>query len=333
MEKKVSVVVAIYNGEKYIDNCVKCLISQDYSNVEFILVDDGSTDATGNLCDLYSEKHSNIRVVHQSNGGLSAARNAGTSIATGDYIIYVDVDDEIVNNLISDNVKLAIDHDADVVFYNFWYNNLDTNERIPNKYSRSFIGNDEEFFHDVLCDTVECEIFNAPWNKMYKISFLRENSLSFLPEYPIYEDIIFASKMLQYAKKIVVNPQRYYIYYLRSSGSLLTKYVDGYFDSVTKFYCNAMDYCNMHKDNNKQINILSNLYVKLVTTNIKQISCRKNFSLIEKKARISKICESDLFKKALGNTELEDRKKIVRWLVKKKYMTVIIIMYKILGKC
>ncbi|WP_050008144.1 glycosyltransferase family 2 protein [Butyrivibrio sp. WCE2006] len=326
---KVSIIVPIYNGEKYIDNCVKNLKAQSYSDLEFILVDDGSTDKTPQICDDYAIKDERFKVVHQKNGGLSAARNAGTNAATGDYIVYVDVDDDIESNLVEDNVKLAIENDADVVFYSFWYHNLDTGIRTENKYNGYFCGNDEEFFCNKLNDTVDTEVFNAPWNKLYKISFLKENNLIFLPEYPIYEDIIFASKMLQYAKRIVVNPNRYYVYYLRSSGSLLTKYVDGYYDSVTKFYDNSMDYCELHKNNQMQKNKLSNLYIRLVTTNLKQISCREQFSLKEKLNRISYICNYGKFQEALGSDGIEKRKKLIRFLVLTKNYIGILVMYRI----
>jgi hypothetical protein len=110
------------------------------------------------------------------------------------------------------------------VFYNFWYHNLDTNTRIENKYQDTFIGNNAEFFKKKLNATIDFEIFNAPWNKLYKVEFLRMNKLEFLTEFPIYEDIIFASRMIKVANRIVINPNRYYVYYLRSSGSLLTKF-------------------------------------------------------------------------------------------------------------
>ncbi|WP_051656613.1 glycosyltransferase family 2 protein [Butyrivibrio sp. AE3004] len=330
--KKVSIVVPIYNGEKYIDNCIKNLLMQTYSNLEIVLVDDGSTDKTAELCDSYLEKDSRIKVIHQENGGLSAARNSGTEMATGSYLVYVDVDDDIMPSLVEDNVKLAMDNDADVVFYSFWYHNLDTNVRTENEYKGFFSGNNNSFFYDKLSDTIDHEIFNAPWNKLYKTSFLRKNNLRFLPEYPIYEDIIFASKILQFAKKIVVNPNKYYVYYLRSSGSLLTKYVDGYYDSVTKFYNNAMDYCSLYKDNKVIKDKFANLYIRLVTTNLKQISCREQFSIQEKLERISYILDNGCFKEALQNTQIDRKKRMIRLLVLTRNKLGILLMYSYLGR-
>ncbi len=331
MDAKVSIVVPIYNGEKYIENCVKNLLAQTYKNLEFILVDDGSTDNTSKICDLKAMLDPRFVVVHQENGGLSAARNAGTAKATGDYILYYDVDDDITEDLVKDNLELAIENDADVVMYNFWYHNVDENNRIENSYSYDFCGSGDEFFHHCLSKTIKREIFNAPWNKLYRLSFIKENNLKFLPEYPIYEDIIFASNMLQYADKIVVNSRRYYVYYVRSSGSLITKYVDGYFDSVTKFYNNAIKYCNKYDNNQQQINDFSSLYVRLVSTNLKQISCKKDMELREKLSIIRNICDNEDLRSALDWSELEFKRKFVRHFIRTRNAKAICLMYNILG--
>ena len=111
----VSVVVPVYNVEKYLDKCVLSLLNQDYSNLEIILVDDGSTDNSGKVCDSYSNKNKQIRTIHQKNIGLSGARNTGTSYANGEYIAYIDSDDWVSSDYISHQVELAQKHNADIV--------------------------------------------------------------------------------------------------------------------------------------------------------------------------------------------------------------------------
>lgn len=330
MSVKVSIVVPVYNGEKYIENCVGNLLKQTYDNLEFILVDDGSTDDSPRLCDEYAGRDSRFVVIHQTNQGLSAARNAGTMRATGEYILYYDVDDDITENLVSDNVRLALENDADVVLFNFWYHNLDTGERRENAYHGDFVGSGSEFFGKALCNTVDSELFNAPWNKLYSLKFLRDNGLEFLPEYPIYEDIILASRMFKCADRIVVNSDRYYVYYVRKTGSLISKYVDGYFSSVTKFYDCAMDYCRQFTDNARQIEKLSGLYVKLVTTNLKQISNNDALGEDTKIKLIDEICGNDRFRSALTLARLDFKKKIVRALVFPRRARTIRLMYKVL---
>lgn len=330
-EKKVSIVVPVYNGEKYVDRCLRGILDQKYKNIECIVVDDGSTDGTGMLCDRYAACDLRIKVVHQENKGLSGARNVGTRYATGDYVVYFDVDDEVTDSLLSENIEIAEQEQADVVMYGFWYYNVETGKKIPNLMQEKFAGEDELFFRNALIPAIRHEVFNAPWNKIYRREFLVENKLCFDENYPIYEDIIFASEMLQYAKKIVINPSMYYIYNVRSSGSLISKYVDKYFESVTRFYQNAMRYCDRYSDNKTQVESFSTLYMKLVTTNLKQISCNGNMSFGAKYLKIKMICASEDVQSALLHANMSRKRKITHFLIRNNMIVLIISMYRVLG--
>lgn len=95
MEEKISVIVPVYNVEKYLERCVESIFKQTYKNIEIILVDDGSTDNSGKICDKFLKKDERVKVIHKENGGLSDARNAGLEILSGKYIMFVDSDDWI----------------------------------------------------------------------------------------------------------------------------------------------------------------------------------------------------------------------------------------------
>lgn len=99
MDDLISVIIPIYNVEKYLDKCIETVINQTYSNLEIILVDDGSTDLSGKKCDEWKKKDKRIIVVHKENGGLSSARNAGIDIATGKYISFIDSDDFVESQI------------------------------------------------------------------------------------------------------------------------------------------------------------------------------------------------------------------------------------------
>ena len=101
MEKLVSIIVPVYNVDKYLERCVNSIIQQSYRNLEIILVDDGSTDNSGTICDTYKEKDDRIIVIHKENGGLSDARNAGIKIFTGEYVTFIDSDDYVSLDMIS----------------------------------------------------------------------------------------------------------------------------------------------------------------------------------------------------------------------------------------
>lgn len=105
-----SIIVPVYNVESFLNRCVQSLLQQEYKDIEIILVDDGSLDSSGNLCDAYAEKYSHIRVIHQKNGGLGAARNTGVSAAKGDYIAFVDSDDWVKPDMFVKLMREAIAH-------------------------------------------------------------------------------------------------------------------------------------------------------------------------------------------------------------------------------
>ena len=113
---KISIIVPVYNIKDYIENCIKSIIAQSYRNVEIILVDDGSTDGSQNICDDYKAKDNRIKVIHKENGGLVSARQAGVVIATGDYITNVDGDDWIEENCISEYVNAIDKSNADIIW-------------------------------------------------------------------------------------------------------------------------------------------------------------------------------------------------------------------------
>lgn len=332
MESTVSVIVPVYNGEKYIDTCMKCLLEQTYSNIEIILVNDGSKDKSGEICDRYAQNNNNVKVVHKSNGGLSSARNAGIEASTGEFLYFYDVDDEITPDLVKDNVELAQKHNADVVLFCFWYYVEDRKELISNQMQETFIGNSQEFFERGLTEVIEKEIFNAPWNKMVRRSVMEENNIRFNTDYPIYEDVIFASEMFPKVSKIVVNKEMYYKYFVRSSGTLITRYYPNLFDAVSLYYKNIVQYCNKYKNHDTQLARFNYLYFRLITAHLKQVSCHKDLAKKEKYRLLKRICEDQLFRRAIYGIKLKGKKKIIRFLIGHKMYRSIYMLYNLRSK-
>lgn len=127
---KVSVIIPVYNVEQYLNRCVESVIQQTYKDIEIILVDDGSKDRSGKLCDDWAEKDSRIKVLHKTNGGLSSARNAGNGIVTGVYILYLDSDDYLSRDCISKLVQICKKTDADIAIMQMMYIPEETNEEM-----------------------------------------------------------------------------------------------------------------------------------------------------------------------------------------------------------
>lgn len=115
MKNKISIIVPIYNMEPYLEKCIVSISSQTYRNIEIILVDDGSTDYSSQICDSYEEKDARIKVIHKTNGGLSDARNAGMKVATGDFYMFIDSDDWIDDNMAEELLAFSLANNADLV--------------------------------------------------------------------------------------------------------------------------------------------------------------------------------------------------------------------------
>lgn len=133
MQQKITVIVPVYNVENYLGRCIQSIISQTYKNLEIILVDDGSTDNSGNICDEYAKKDSRIRVIHQKNRGASGAKNAGIEVATGNYIGFIDSDDWIDSDMFEILLHYANEHSADIVRCDTYINYEDGIEKKNDK--------------------------------------------------------------------------------------------------------------------------------------------------------------------------------------------------------
>lgn len=161
MNQTISVIVPVYNVEKYLPQCADSILSQDYSDLEVIFIDDGSTDASGHICDAYAEKDSRVRVIHQKNSGAAAAKNAGLRMASGEYLSFVDSDDYLEPNAYGFLIKVLLENGADVVQGSFReiYRNRAEEQRIQEE---TLEGYDYllRFPKDFSCALL--------WNKLYR---------------------------------------------------------------------------------------------------------------------------------------------------------------------
>ena len=219
---KISVIVPIYNVELYIHKCIDSILSQTFTDFELILVDDGSPDNCGKICDEYAEKDNRIYVIHQENGGLSAARNTGIDYAlnnsNSDFLLFVDSDDLIKPELLKTVIKAQEKSDADIVCFGLEM----TDENLsPLDWGHTKISQ-EDFFdynHRFAPILPPNSVGDYAWNKLYKKSLFQHISY---PVGMIYEDIYTTYKVFDLAKIVFVIPDRLYIY-RRRSGSITRK--------------------------------------------------------------------------------------------------------------
>lgn len=206
-QKKISIIIPVYNAAKYLEKCVKSIINQTYKNLEIILIDDGSTDESGNICRILSDKDDRIKVMHQKNSGVSVARNLGLSNATGEYITFVDSDDYIESNycevlldsLIRNNVDVAYSND----FNKFCERDININEEL--------IWKSEEY--DPVYKTPQYVV----WGALYKRKVIE--NIRFDEDLYVGEDAYFFAKVVKNSNKLVcVNKELYhYIYHTNSA--------------------------------------------------------------------------------------------------------------------
>ena len=211
---KISIIIPVYNVEKYLIRCIDSILMQTYTEFELLLVNDGSSDNSGTICDKYLEKDSRVRVFHKENGGVSSARNFGLNNAKGEWILFVDSDDYVDDNYIESYIKDITNHDRLIIQGCTCVN--DTDNTILNilKYPDS-----------VYCDNIvkfinDHEIFKhgSPYGKLYSNKIIQSNKIRFNNEIHNYEDLIFLLDYMQYITEIKLNSNIGYKYVVSSSG-------------------------------------------------------------------------------------------------------------------
>ncbi len=209
-EPLISIIIPVYNVEKYIDRCLDSILNQSYKNLEIILIDDGSPDNCGKICDKYAIKDKRIKVIHKTNGGLSDARNKGIEVATGQYIGFVDSDDWIHKDMYKNLYNSITTYKADISCCKI-IRVSDNNVSIPKKYdsSISVYTKDNYMKKFFKIKTQECVYYAT--NKLYRKNILANN------QYPVgltAEDVLGTYKALIKCQKIVeINYPYYYYYY------------------------------------------------------------------------------------------------------------------------
>lgn len=217
MDPIISIIVPIYNVGKYLPKCIESILNQTFKNFELILVNDGSTDNSGVVCDDYAKKDTRIKIIHKSNGGVSSARNAGLYVAKGEYIGFVDPDDYIDKNMYEKLYRLCIDNNSDIAICRF---NREINGKIQNKESTEEI---------IELNNMEAmnELFKG---NLYRFSLCNKlfskkcfNDVLF-PEERIHEDLSTTYKLFANSKKAVYINYCGYIYVRRENSILISTY-------------------------------------------------------------------------------------------------------------
>lgn len=210
----ISVVVPIYNVEKYLDLCIKSIVGQTYADLELILVDDGSTDDSGRICDNYAKTDERIRVIHQRNGGRSAARNTGIEKASGEYLMFVDGDDWIDDNCLEEVYKLFTGETEMVVFRERSIF-IDRIEDGGSDRRMHLVGDEPLEFYVKRYNNLQA--VNSVCGKLYRKSLI--SNIRF-EEGRYYEDIMFTTRVYAACRSCIYLDKAYYNYNIATDGSI-----------------------------------------------------------------------------------------------------------------
>lgn len=332
----ISVIMPVYNAEKNLKKSVDSVLKQTYTDFELIMVDDGSTDSSGKLCDEYAANDKRIKVIHQENSGVSKARNTGIATSRGEYLIFLDSDDEMDLNLLEDNLKIVRKLDPDVLIFNFRYTYTDHYEDNTFKLDEIFFGDNKKFFEEQLEKVVENELMNAPWNKIIRRELVIKNKLCFDERYSILEDAMFSLSVCTKAETICINSNIYHSYFIWKTGSLRTKWTDNRFLAIKEFYKLERKYCSKYEDNKHQLLFFAKEFGDYIHAYLQMVSVNTNLSFKKKKELIKEVCNDNKVRQALLNKQLNKKidlgKRIIHFLVKIRLKTIMILLYELKEK-
>lgn len=286
----ITVAVTCYNIKDYLKRSIESVCNQTYKNLEILLVDDGSTDGSGEVCDEYAKRDSRIRVIHKKNGGPSEARNMAMEQAKGDYVAFVDGDDWIDSNMY-ENMYLALQK-ADAELAVCSYKQVSVNHVQDTSTDTILYFEQDEALESFIKEEEEVQIQNAAWNKLFKKELLKE--LRF-PVGKLYEEIVFTTKLLHMAKKVVYLNQCYYNYVVDRVGSIMNAGVNKriFTDQIPLYYekrkylesINRQDLVNIHNFFFYKRMLLHYLELKKTKPEDYKVYCKEIVGIIREEKR------------------------------------------------
>lgn len=291
MEKLVSIIIPVYNVEKYLAECIESVIRQTYTNLEILLIDDGSLDNSGKICDEYAQKDERIKVIHKENGGVSSARNVGLDMAKGEYIAFVDSDDLVEKEYIAAMYENMQENNSDLVFCRYGKYYKGTIEYVQEKIPKSLIINlqDEKFIQFIYQFFIlKNNIMGSACRILYKSSLAQK--LRFDLEIKISEDLLFVLQTILLAMR--VSSIGDYLYrYRQIKESTIHSYKKDFLRSQLCLYHETNKIFAILED--KQKEEVSQIYDAVLCYSV--FSNELKYKQLDRKKKIQQVRESELY--------------------------------------
>lgn len=336
----VSIIVPVYNVEKYLKRCLDSIINQTYSSIEIILIDDGSTDSSGDICESYARLDSRITVIHKKNAGLGMARNTALDVAKGKYVIFVDSDDYIAPNMLENLYNTLIEAKADTCIGGYQRVYSDKIEVFENPI-KGKVFDKNNILSDVLSkmfgrlnnnDSLEMSV----WKVLFSNELIQTYDIRFPSEREfISEDIIFDTVYYAKSNRVVMSSDVGY-YYCDNDDSLTTRYNPNRFNLQVKLYLELVN--RVEKLGIYDISI-DRLNANLIAIARYSIKLEQKFSykngLSQSKCKIKSICQNSILREALINFDpknVNTQSRLVNWLIKKEAVSILFFIMFIKNK-
>ena len=303
----ITVVLPVYNVEKYLNDCIKSVADQTYKDLEIVLVDDGSTDKSPLICDAWAEKDNRIRVIHKENQGLGMARNTGIENANGEFICFFDSDDFVAPETIEKSYRAAVDSKAEIVLFGIKFTDSSgevTGEFITPLGHQIYRGNEvRNFFLPELIamnpkgDGIK-NFYMSPCLMLYSLEIIKKSSWRFVSEREIIsEDVYSLIDLFKNVQSVAVLPESFY-YYRKNDYSLSRIFREDRFDKLNEFYIRTKDLCEKLGYENEIIHRVSKPYLSFVVSAMEQESVANRHSKVNKN-RIKEIVNNEVLQSVL----------------------------------
>ena len=333
----ISIIVPVYNVEKYIDRCIQSILNQTYENYELILVDDGSNDHSSEICDKYADNYQHISVIHKENEGLGFTRNVGLSKVKGDYILFVDSDDTIHPDMLKIcNEELSEGYDTII----FGYNRTNENDKIIGTFQYDEETYNANEIHNSLLPKLigsspsgHDSIAVSACGVLYSKNIIDKNQLNFKSERQIIsEDLIWNLEYLVHTKSVKISNKNLYNYRF-TEGSLTKKYIKNRFKLVKELYNLELEYLDKYDIlSNTEIRLKKQFFIYLRMCFRQEDTKISKLSFIKAISNIKSICSDDLVINSINTyplNELHIKQYVFLKLVQKKQSLLIYIFVKL----
>lgn len=266
MEVKISIIMPVYNVEKYVGKTIQCMLDQTFKDFEFLIVDDGTKDNSGVICDEYAKKDPRITVIHKENGGAPSARNVAIDMAKGKYMYFVDSDDWAEPTMLEDMYNLAEKYQSQYVITGFYIDTYfpDGSCNTQEIHLDDKVYSSKEEFRADICRLMDKNLVYTPWNKLFLSSYILENNLRF--DKVLWDDFPFNVKYFRDVERVVMSSKMYYHFIRARSDSETSKYNKNMFEKRLwehNLLKELFTYWNM-MDNDEVVEFLSRRHIERI---------------------------------------------------------------------